>query len=171
MARLILRPPRLAALIATKFNSWGGFARAEEPGASCCARSEPNSILLALRVRPAGRPDLGEDVARIAERLMHAGHRLDDFADQISVRVLDHLGDEILADRLTVLIQADLTVRRIDGEVRQRVLELRLVVAQVAVDLVERLEQRHRRAVVVGREEPRAGQTLIGWGRLLIELD
>src|ERR1700733_1356678 len=102
------------------------------------ARSRRKSVLLALRICPARGPDLCKSVSRIAQRLVDVGDDLDDLADEPAFPVVGHFGDEVRADRLAVLIEADLAVRRVDGESRKRGLELRLIVAEVAIDLVER---------------------------------
>src|ERR1700684_4488438 len=110
--------------------------------AAFAARSRRKSVLLALRICPARRPDLDKHVSRIAQRLVDVGNDLHDLADQATVAVIGHFGDEVRADRLTVVIEADLAVRRVDGEPGKRSLELRLIVAEVAIDLVERLVPR-----------------------------
>src|ERR1700722_20229894 len=108
--------------------------------AAFAARSPKTSVLLALRIGPARRPDLDEHVSRIAQGLVHVGDDLDNLADEPALPVIGHFGDEVRADRLAVLIEADLAVRRVDREPGERSLEFRLIVAEVAIDLVERRE-------------------------------
>src|ERR1700733_3260353 len=108
--------------------------------AAFAARSRRKSVLLALRICPARRPDLDKHVSRIAQRLVDVGDDLDDLADEPALAVVVDFGDEVRADRLAVLIEADLAVRRVDREPGKRSLEFRLIVAEVAIDLVKRRE-------------------------------
>ena len=55
----------------------GGRARAKRPAFVMSAQ-----YLLALRIGPAGRADLGEHRGVVAERLVHVGHDLDDLAER-----------------------------------------------------------------------------------------
>src|SRR6202453_2643867 len=103
--------------------------------AAFAARSRRKSILLALRICPARRPDLDEHVSRIAQRLVDVGDDLDNLADETALPVFDHFGDEVRANRLAVVIEADLAVWRVDREPCKRSLELRLIVAEIAIGL------------------------------------
>src|ERR1700721_4319052 len=93
--------------------------------------SRRKSILLSLRRCPARRPDFDERIPRIAQRLVDVGDNLDDLADETALPVVGHFGDEVRADRLAVLIEADLAVWRVDREPGKRGLEFRLFVAEV----------------------------------------
>src|ERR1700722_3849692 len=144
MARLILRPPRVARRtrqgstleeVLQERDLARRSIRDKGPGAF--PRPDlPTSVLLALRMCPTRRADFGEDVSRITKSLVDVRHDFDHLADQSAGAVLDDLGDEIGSDRLPVLVEADLAVRRVDRERRQRGLKFRLVVAEVAVDLI-----------------------------------
>src|SRR6202453_2699828 len=101
--------------------------------AAVAARSRRKTILLALRICPARRPDLDEHVSRIAQRLVDVGNDLDDVADETALPVIGHFGDEVRANRLAVVIEADLAIRRVNREPGKRSLELRLIVAEIAV--------------------------------------
>ena len=65
-----------------------------------------NSVLLALRDRPAGQADLGEDGRIVAQGLVHVRDHLHDLAEQGALAVIYHFGDEVGADRLAVGVRA-----------------------------------------------------------------
>src|SRR5580692_1928259 len=96
------------------------------------------SILFALRNRAAGQADLGEYRRIVAERLVHVGYDLHHLAEQGTLAVVNDFGDEIRADRLTVGVELDFPVRRIDFKRSKGCLELGLIVAEVAIDLLQR---------------------------------
>ena len=130
--------------------------------AAFAARPRRKSILLALRICPARRPDLDEHVSRIAQRLVDVGDDLDDLAHQTALAVIGDFGDEVRPDRLAVFIEADLAIRRVDREPCQRSLEFGLIVAQVAIDLVERRDTAPRRVIVVDAVETGLGKRFSG---------
>src|SRR5260221_12122353 len=72
------------------------------------------SVLLALGNRAARQADLGEYCRVVAERLVHVRYDLHDLAEQGALAVVDDFGDEIGADRLTVGVELDLAIRRIE---------------------------------------------------------
>src|SRR6202171_2791134 len=72
------------------------------------------SVLLALGNRAAWQPYLGEYRRVVAERLVHVRGELHDLAGQRALAVVDDFGDEIGADRLTVGVQFDFAIGRID---------------------------------------------------------
>src|SRR5258708_30197918 len=72
------------------------------------------SVLLALGNRAAWQPYLGEYRRVVAERLVHVRYDLHDLAEQDALAALDNFGDEIGADRLTVGVEFDFPVGRID---------------------------------------------------------
>src|SRR6185369_17394068 len=80
-------------------------------------------------------------------------------------------GDKIRADRLTVGVELDLAVGRVDLDRSQSRLQLGLIVAEVSINLLERKDQRHRRVVIVGREQRWAGEALLRRERGLVVLD
>src|SRR6266700_7454808 len=84
------------------------------PAAGCV------SVLLALGYRAARQADLGEDRGVIAERLVHVRNDLHDLAEQGALAVVDDFGDEICADRLTIGVELDLAVGRIEHDRSQR---------------------------------------------------
>src|SRR5262245_29690945 len=120
-----------------------------------------NLVLLALRNRSARQANLGKYCWVITEGLVHVRDNLDDLAEQCAFAVVDHFGDEVGADSLAVGVELDLAVGRIDLDLGESFLELRLVVAEVTIDLTQRKDKRHRRAVVVGGEQRRAGEALV----------
>ena len=72
------------------------------------------SVLFALGNRAARQADLGEYRRVVAERLVHVRYDLHDLAEQGALAVVDDFGDEIGADRLTIGVELDLPVGRID---------------------------------------------------------
>src|ERR1700688_5286030 len=105
------------------------------------------SVLFALGYRAARQTDLGEYRRVVAERLVHVRDDLHDLAEQRALAIVNDFGDEIGADRLTIGVELDLAVGRIEFDGRKRGLQLGLVVAEVAVHLLEREYQRHRRVI------------------------
>src|SRR6266705_1289162 len=74
------------------------------------------SVLLALGNRAARQAYLGEYRRVVAERLVHIRYDFYHLAEQGALAVVNDLGDEIGADRLTVGVQFDFAVGRIDFE-------------------------------------------------------
>src|ERR1700687_4832575 len=72
------------------------------------------SVLFALGNRAARQAYLGEYRRVIAERLVHVRYDLHDLAEQRALAVVNDLGDEIGSDRLTIGIELDLAVGRVD---------------------------------------------------------
>src|SRR5260370_38161918 len=72
------------------------------------------SVLLALGNRAARQTYLGEYRRVVAERLVDVRYDLHDLAEQGALAVVDDFGDEIGADRLTVGVELDLAIRRIE---------------------------------------------------------
>src|ERR1700676_5551203 len=91
------------------------------------------SVLFALGNRAARQADLREYCRVVAERLVHVRYDLHDLAEQRALAVVHDLGDEIGADRLTIGVELDFPVRRVDFDGGKRSLQLRLIVAEVAV--------------------------------------
>src|ERR1700726_2156453 len=71
-------------------------------------------VLLALGNRAARQPYFGEYRRVVTERLVHVRYHLHDLAEQGALAVVDDFGDEIGADRLTVGVELDLAIGRID---------------------------------------------------------
>src|SRR5260370_35990056 len=109
------------------------------PGAPA-ARSV--SVLLALGNRAAREAYLGEYRRVVAERLIDVRYDLHDLAEQGALAVVDDFGDEIGADRLTVGVELDLAIGRIEFDRSHRGLELGLIVAEGAVDFPQAQDQR-----------------------------
>src|SRR5690349_10300801 len=112
-------------------------------------RRAGRSVFLAFRNGPARQTDLGEYGRIVTERLVHVWNDLDHLAEQRALAIIDHFGDEVRADRLPVGVELDLAVGRIDLELRKRFLELGLVVAEIAINLPERQNERHGRSIIV----------------------
>src|SRR5258707_6813664 len=72
------------------------------------------SVLLALGNRAAWQAYLGEYRRVVAERLVHVRYDLHDLAEQGALAVVDDFGDKIGADCLTVGVELDFSVGRID---------------------------------------------------------
>src|SRR5438132_2210884 len=89
------------------------------------------SVLLALGNRAARQAYLGEYRRVVAERLVHVRYDLHDLTEQGTLAVVDDLGDEIGADRLTVGVELDLPIGRIDFNRSQRGLQLGLIVGEI----------------------------------------
>src|SRR5258708_33501274 len=119
------------------------------------------SVLLALGNRAARQADLGEYRRVVAERLIDVRYDLHDLAEQGALAVVDDFGDEIGADRLTVGVELDLAIGRIEFDRSQRGLELGLIVAEVAVDFPQAQDQRRRRVIIVGRKQRRSREALL----------
>src|SRR6516225_4259840 len=83
------------------------------------AAAKDRSVFLTFRNGPARQTDL------------------DELAEQGALAVVHDLGDEVGADRLPVGIKLDLAVGRIELDLRQGLLELGLVVAEIAIDLAQ----------------------------------
>ena len=79
--------------------------------------------------------------------------------------------DEDRARRLTVLVERDDAQRGLQLQLGQRGLELLLVVAEVAFDLVQGRDHGQRCHVVANAEQRRRGESLVGRERVLIGLD
>src|SRR6202030_3392933 len=88
------------------------------------------SILFALGNRAARQADLGEYRRIVAERLVHVGYDLHHLAEQGTLAVVNDFGDEIGADRLTVGVELDFPVGRIDFKRSEGCLQLGLIVAE-----------------------------------------
>src|SRR6266550_8953556 len=76
--------------------------------------ARPVSVLLALGNRAARQTYLGEYRRVVAQCLVHVRYDLHDLAEQGALAIVDDFGDEIGADRLTVGVEFDLPVGRID---------------------------------------------------------
>src|SRR5882724_10199543 len=111
---------------------WGAPAHRRLPR-SC----ERNSVLPALRDGSARQANLGEYGRIVAQGLVHVGDHLHDLAEQRALAIVYHLGDEVGADRLPVGIKLDLAVGSVELDLGKRVLELGLVVAEIAIDLAK----------------------------------
>ena len=72
------------------------------------------SVLFALGNRAARQTDLGEYRRVIAERLVHVRYDLHDLAEQGALAIVNDFGDEIGADRLTIGVELDFAVGRIE---------------------------------------------------------
>src|SRR3984893_2601049 len=72
------------------------------------------SVLFALGNRAARQADFGKYRRVVAQRLVKVRYPLHDLAEQGTLAVVDNFGDEISADRLTVRVELDLPVGRID---------------------------------------------------------
>src|SRR3982074_456896 len=92
-------------------------------------------ILLAPGNRAARQAYLGEYRRVVAERLVHVRYDLHDLAEQGALAVVDDFRDEIGTDRLTVGVELDLAIGRIDFNRSQCCLQLGLIVAEIAVHL------------------------------------
>src|ERR1700736_1976808 len=119
------------------------------------------SVFLALGNRAARQTYLGEYRRVVAERLVHVRYDLHDLAEQGALAVVDDFRDEIGTDRLTVGVELDLAIGRIEFDRSQRGLELELIVAEVAVDFPQAQDQRRRRVIIVGRKQRRAREALL----------
>src|ERR1700676_1553363 len=122
---------------------WKTMLQPRRPMAGALAGAKNRSVLLALWNGPARQADLGEHGRIIAERLVHIRNHLHDLAEQGALAVVHDLGHEVGSDRLPVGVELDLAVGSVDLDFCQRFLELGLVVAEVAIDLTEPLDQRH----------------------------
>src|ERR1700720_598817 len=127
-------------------------------------------VLFALGNRAARQADLGEYRRVVAERLVHVWYDLHDLAEQGAFAVVDDFGDEIGADRLAIGVELDFPVGCVDFNGFERSLQLGLIVREIAVYLPQGEDQRHRRAVVVGREQGRAREAFLRWESGLIIL-
>src|SRR3984893_12262249 len=72
------------------------------------------SVLLALGNRAARQTYLGEYRRVVTERLVHVRYDLHDLAEQGALAVVDDFRDEIGTDRLTIGVELDLAIGRID---------------------------------------------------------
>src|SRR6202171_6585228 len=72
------------------------------------------SILLALGNRTARQTYVVEYRRVVAERLVHVRYDLHDLAEQGALAVVDDFRDEIGTDRLTIGVELDLAIGRID---------------------------------------------------------
>jgi hypothetical protein len=117
--------------------------------------------LFAGRIVASRRNELVERRLGEAEPLLHVGDDLHHLADEVAVVGLDDFGDEVGADRLAVLVELDLPVRRVEHDLVCSAAELLVVVRKIALDLVERLKHRVGRVVVVDGEQRGAGEGIL----------
>src|SRR5258708_1539884 len=93
-----------------------------------------------LRVIAPNRPKPQELVARPPQGLVDLRDHLDDAVEQRGVGARGDLGQEDVGDGVAVVVELDLAGRRVELERRHGLAEARVVVGEVAVDPVERLE-------------------------------
>src|SRR5208282_336410 len=108
--------------------------------------------LFARRIVASRRNKLVEGRLGEAQPLLHVGDDLHHLTDEIAVIGLDDFGDEVGADRLPILIERDLPVRRLEHDLAQSFAELLVVVREIAFDVVKRLKHRVGGVVVVDGE-------------------
>src|SRR6266508_133474 len=122
------------------------------------------SARLARRMGPVRRRRLWAEGP--SERLVDLRDRLDRLHVRHSVAgvVLDDLLQEVVHDRLAVLIELDRPERGVELQVRQRVVERRVTVGEITLDLLERLGDRFHRRVVAVREHTRGRALEVGIG-------
>src|SRR6266403_6168084 len=72
------------------------------------------SVLLALGNRAAREAYLGEYRRVVAERLIDVRYDLHDLAEQGALAIVDDFGDEIGADSLTIGVELDFPIGRIE---------------------------------------------------------
>src|SRR6516164_8240072 len=75
-----------------------------------------------------------------AQPLLHVRHDTNDLANQLTFFVLHDLGHEAGANGLSIFVELNLSVRRIEHHVLQGNAELFIAIAQFAVDLIECVE-------------------------------
>src|SRR5262249_31520546 len=98
--------------------------------------------LWAARIVAIGLSKREELRFRNAQRLVHLRNDLDELVVKRAVGVLAHLRQEVVGNRVAVLVQRDFAGRRVEHQARQRRAQLAAAIRHVGIDLLQAGQER-----------------------------